>query len=162
MKSKRIDSLLAEVDTVAQQINQANVDSLNYFHTKTELLWKEMMQDDFEGLSDQERLKHNRIANIMKISKRLIERYTNFQKELAYTEHQLSTLKEDLQSQTIADSLFQKYFEEENRLFFELKHNVARNLDMLDKEIEYYNKVIQEYIDYQNNDSTKQSVSNLL
>ncbi|MCF8374022.1 MAG: hypothetical protein K9H64_20540 [Bacteroidales bacterium] len=144
IKSVRIDSLLVIVDSLNQQILKIDIDSVNaIFSGSGELIEK------FSALEklNNEKEEVPKIASLVAVNRncgRFVDMYSDFQNELTISEHQLITLQQDLEQKNLSDSLFQKYFEEEDTILSKLSKDIDHSINTLQYNISLYQKVCDE------------------
>ena len=161
VKSKQIDSLVGVIDSLNKHLLLADIDSVNRIISVSEKLWYEFLATGFKGLDDQDKLKLSRLVNITKQCNKFIDKYETFQKELSFTEHQLTTLQYDLENKAITDSLFSVYYQDESSILSNLKREIFISINSLDKNFEYYIKVINESEEYRKRLNQKEPVDTI-
>lgn len=140
-KSVRIDSLLVIVDSLNQQILAIDIDSVNtIFSGSGDLIEKISVLDK----SGKEKVGNNELSSLVSVNRncgRFIDMYSDFQNELTISEHQLITLQQDLEQKSLSDSLFHRYFGEEDTILSKLSSDIDHSINSLQYNISLYQKV---------------------
>lgn len=141
IKSAKIDSLLFIVDSLNQQILAVDIDSVNTILSESgELIYKLSKNDALSA--EKETVAHiSLLVRINRFCGKFTDKYSNFQKELAMSEHQLMTLQQDLEQKSLNDSLYQKYFGEEEAILSKLNLAIVNSIELLQKDISLYQDV---------------------
>lgn len=138
IQSQKIDSLLVTVDSLNQKILNVEIDSIHTILSETKKMIEFLSTSGTPGSAKNVLEKINTATGIKQTCKRFIDKYTYFQKELAFTEHQLLNLQHDVEIGEIGDSLFNKYFNEESSILNDLNNDIQNSFDWLNYEINVF------------------------
>lgn len=155
IKSQRIDSLLVIIDSLNKQIVDIDIDSINMILSETNEIVEVLSNTTTPGSVKRLFKSVSSAANINRTCRKFINKYSDFQKELTFTEHQLLNLKHDNEKNEISDSLFQVYYNQEKTILNELINNVNGSVGWLQQQLLLYNFIYNDLI------STKDSIMEL-
>ncbi len=140
-KLEKIDSLIIVAEDLNKKILEVNIDSVNIVLSKTGNILENLSNADSELSTKMNLNTISTISNINRTCKKFIGKYSDFQKELNFSEHQLINLKHDIEISEITDSLFQAYYKQENFVLGKLDADINRSIEWLNNELIVYKSI---------------------
>ena len=140
-KIKKIDSLIIVTEDLNKNILGVNIDSVNIVLSETSVILENLSKADSKYSTKQNLNTISAISNVNRTCKKFIGKYSVFQKELSFSEHQLINLKHDVENNKIADSLFQAYYKQENFVLGKLNADINRSVEWLNNELVVYKNI---------------------
>jgi RNA binding exosome subunit len=138
---REIDSLLIQVDSLAQYLSHFNIDSMQVVLEETREVNNQFRNFIPETNKNEFLQDVGHYGNIHRALNKFLTARNHFQKELSFTEEQLKSLRHDLEYELLADSLAEKYLREEKDILSRLAYNLKALGWQASEKMELYKQV---------------------